>query len=127
MLPDLDMLFNSILCSTAGSKCTELPSPPASSQLNLSSVWDPDSPPSHGDTVSYQCQAGSKWNRFLGDFSRDNVSVECLSENKFRNITWPVCVDDIECPDPTSLNTEEIIFAGEPTAATVYNYQDTVR
>ena len=71
--------------------------------------------------------------------------MECLAENKFRNITWPVCVDgndelilqarlqpqifsvvDIEYPDPTSLNTEEIIFAGELTA-TVNNYQDTVR
>ena len=67
--------------------------------------------------------------------------MECLPENQFRNITWPVCVDgndelilqpqilsvvDIECPDPASLNTEEIIFAGELTA-TVNNYQDTVR
>ena len=128
----------------AGSKCTIQPSPPAASKLNLSIAWDSANPPSHGDRVSYQCQA-DKWNRFLNDFSRDNVSVECLAENKWRNITWPVCVDgkydgvlqarvlhqifsvvDIECPDPASLNTEQIIFAGESTP-TVRNYQDTVR
>ena len=82
-----------IVFSPAGSKCTTLPSPPGASKLNLSSAWDSANPPSHGDTVSYQCQAGSKWNRFLSDFSQDNVSVECLAENKWRNITWPVCVD----------------------------------
>ena len=66
--------------------------PPAASNLNLSVAWDSANPSSHGDRVSFQCQ-GSKWNRFLGDFSQDNVSVECLPENTWRNITWPVCVD----------------------------------
>ena len=40
----------------------------------------------------------------------------------------PSSVVDIECPDPASLNTEQIIFAGDTdTESSVYNYQDTVR
>ena len=76
-----------------GEKCVVTPpSPPSSSKMILVN-YSPDSPPSHGETVQYQCNAGPDHNRFSHDYNLWQLSVSCLPDNKFDNITWPTCIN----------------------------------
>ena len=75
----------------AGSHCVAPPSPPNDTNLVLTD-FDPQSPPSHGQTITYHCNTDG-YNRFEEDFEQSSLTLDCLPENKFSlNTTWPKCV-----------------------------------
>ena len=81
-------LLNSIYI---GSHCINPTSPPDDSKLKITN-FNAQNPPSHGQHISYMCDAGG-WNRYEHDFFEDNFAVECLPQNTFETInSWPKCV-----------------------------------
>ena len=79
--------------SPTGEKCVVTPpSPPSSSKMILVN-YSSDNPPSHGETVQYQCNAGPDHNRFSHDYNLWQLSVSCLRDNKFDNVSWPTCLN----------------------------------
>ena len=85
--------YKDSLSVSAGEKCVAPPpSPPTSSKLLLVN-YNPASPPSHGEAVLYQCNAGPDHNRFSHDYNLWQLTVLCLPGNKFDNVTWPVCLN----------------------------------
>ena len=79
------------MCYILGSHCLNPPSPPDDSKLLL--TWNKDYPPAHDETVLYKCNAGSHYNRFTDDFSKDNYTLTCLPDNQFSQPEWPTCAD----------------------------------
>ena len=85
------MIFS--VTKTAGQKCVLTPpSPPSSSKLLLVN-YDPSNPPSHGEAVLYQCNAGPRHNRFSHNYNLWQLTMLCLPGNKFENVTWPTCLN----------------------------------
>ena len=81
--------MTSMYCT--GSHCVSPPSPDSKHKLKL--VWNSNYPPAHGQTVTYVCNAGNKWNRFETDFNRNSLTLTCLEDNKFSEVAWPTCVN----------------------------------
>ena len=67
------------------------PALPAASKLKL--VWNSAAPPAHNSTVRYDCDAGTKYNRFTSDFTKNKYYLTCLEENTFSSPDWPTCAD----------------------------------
>ena len=67
------------------------PTPPSEHKLKL--VWNSTYPPAHDQTVLYTCNAGSSYNRFENNFNLMSLTLTCLKENTFSNVTWPTCVN----------------------------------
>ena len=77
-----------------GSHCVKPPTPDAIHKLKLQ--YNPASPPAHGESVMYVCDAGQPHNRFESDFNKWNYSLTCLENNVFTqepNVPWPTCAD----------------------------------
>ena len=74
---------------TLGSHCINPPTPDAKHKLQL--VWSYHNPPSHDESVYYQCNAGTKWNRFETNFNSYRIYVKCLPNNQFESVEWPTC------------------------------------
>ena len=71
------------------------PTPDAKFKLKLK-TWNPLYPPTHNETVTYVCDAGSSYNRFETDFNQWNYTLTCLPDNVFSeepNVPWPTCID----------------------------------
>ena len=79
-----------LLC--AGSHCINPPVP--DSKYNLKLLWNENFPPAHNETIMFACWAGNTWNRFEHDFGQWNLTVSCLPENTFEEVSeWPQCLD----------------------------------
>eukprot|EP00094_Tigriopus_californicus_P011789 TCALIF_11387-PA protein Name:"Similar to Svep1 Sushi, von Willebrand factor type A, EGF and pentraxin domain-containing protein 1 (Rattus norvegicus)" AED:0.18 eAED:0.20 QI:5/0.76/0.61/0.96/0.43/0.51/31/0/2019 len=92
--------------------CLNPPNPPDNHNLSLS--VDPSKLIDIGADIKYNCEAGGH-NRIKGDFNEKSVSLKCAENNVVEEPTsWPVCVPDITCPDPTS--NAKIINNGKPGA-----------
>ena len=90
------------------------------------SDFDPQNPPSHGQSITYNCSTEG-YNRFEDDFEQSSLTLDCLAENKFSLTTWPKCVASkfnksndnntnltwiflaTQCPNPNNFNTDIII------------------
>ena len=57
------------------------------------------SPPAHGESVMYVCDAGANYNRFVSDFNKWNYTITCTKNNTFveePDVPWPTCADGIK-------------------------------
>ena len=108
----------------SGSHCVSPPNPPAGNSLLLQN-FDATSPPAHGETVQYCCSAGGH-NKFENDFSQSCLTLTCLENNTFSSVTWPNCVSDIQCTDPLTMNTSQIIVETSGLTNPV-NYNSNIR
>ena len=58
--------------------------------------YNSNSPPDHGESVLYMCNAGPDHNRFQHDYNLWFLWAQCLPGNKFSNVSWPVCINGEE-------------------------------
>ena len=57
------------------------------------------SPPAHGESVMYVCDAGANYNRFVENFNQWNYTITCTKNNSFveePEVPWPTCADGNE-------------------------------
>ena len=79
------------------SHCISPPDPPA--EKFLQKQFNILSPPAHGESVMYVCDAGANYNRFVDDFNKWNYTITCTKNNTFvekPNVPWPTCADGIK-------------------------------
>ena len=68
--------FENILFNFLGYNCINPPDPPADSKMKL--VWNQYNPPTHDETVTYECDAGGT-NKFLSDFDKEQSFCKYFS------------------------------------------------
>ena len=76
------------------SHCISPPDPPA--EKFLKKQFNILSPPAHGESVMYVCDAGANYNRFVSDFNKWNYTITCTKNNTFveePDVPWPTCAD----------------------------------
>ena len=91
-----------------GSHCINPPVPDAKYKLQLH--WNYNLPPAHYESIRYECNAGSKWNRFESDFNEHRIYVQCLPNNQWKSVDWPTCKNGLMLYDMCMLQCWKQIF-----------------